>query len=76
MSEALRTYAGLSHRLDRSIAAGQGDGDESESIRDAMYAPWDALTESENPSADSARFSAIDSAEFRPSLHPANSEMS
>ena len=47
MSEALRTYATLMDRLHRLIAAGNGESDEADAIRDAMDDPWDSLSQAE-----------------------------
>ena len=38
MSEALRTYATLMDRLHRLIAAGNGESDEADAIRDDLIA--------------------------------------
>lgn len=47
MSDALRTYATLLDRLHRMIAAGLGDGEEADAVRDDMDRPWYAMSEAE-----------------------------
>lgn len=44
---ATRVYARFLRELHRLLAAGEGDSDEADNVRDEMDAPWYAMTEAE-----------------------------